>query len=88
MICGSGVGATIASNKVPRVRASVCHDLYSASQGVEHDDMNLICIGARIVSPSEATKLIKAFLSAVFTQEERHLRRLTKLNKIENKYTK
>ena len=88
MICGSGVGATIASNKVPRVRASVCHDLYSASQGVEHDDMNLICIGARIVSPTDATKLINAFLSALFTQEERHLRRLSKLNKIEKKYIK
>ena len=88
IICGSGVGASIAANKVVGVRAAVCHDLYSASQGVEHDDMNLICIGARVVSPTDATKLIYAFLSALFTQEERHLRRLSKLNKIEKKYIK
>ena len=88
VLCGSGVGASVVANKFINVRAAICHDTYSAAQGVEHDDMNLICIGARIVSPTDATKLINVFLSALFTQEKRHLRRLSKLNKIENKYIK
>ena len=75
MVCGSGVGASVAANKVRGVRASVCHDTYSAHQGVEHDDMNVLCLGARIVGAEVARELATAFLSARFTGEERHQRR-------------
>ena len=85
LICGSGVGACIAANKVPGVRASVCHDTYSAHQGVEHDDMNVLCLGARIVGDELARELIAAFLGARFTGEERHRRRLEKVLSIEGR---
>jgi ribose 5-phosphate isomerase B len=84
LICGSGVGATVAANKVPGCRACVCHDTYSAHQGVEHDDMNVLCVGARIVGLELARELVTAFLSARFTGEERHRRRLEKVAAIEH----
>ena len=83
IVCGSGVGASIAANKIKGVRASVCHDLYSAQQGVEHDDMNVLCLGGRIIDEAMASSLVKAFLSAGFSGEERHLRRLNKINEID-----
>ncbi|MBM3948305.1 MAG: ribose-5-phosphate isomerase [SAR202 cluster bacterium] len=79
MVCGSGVGAAVAANKVKGVRASVCHDTYSAHQGVEHDDMNVLCLGARIVGGEVAKELVTAFLSARFSGEARHKRRLQKV---------
>lgn len=83
IICGSGVGAAIAANKMPGVRACLCHDVYSASQGVEHDDMNVLCLGARIVGDELAKLLIKAFAQATFSGEARHVRRLEKVKAIE-----
>lgn len=85
IICGSGVGACIVANKVPGVRACLCHDTYSARQGVEHDDMNVLCLGARVVGIELAAELVKAFLSARFSGEERHRRRLKKLLAVERK---
>ena len=79
MVCGSGVGASVAANKVRGVRASVCHDTYSAHQGVEHDDLNVLCLGARIVGVELARELVSAFASARFSGEERHRRRLAKV---------
>lgn len=79
LICGSGVGASIAANKLTGIRASVCHDLYSAHQGVEHDDMNVLVLGARVVGPALAEELVDAFLKAQFDRQERHLRRLAKV---------
>jgi ribose 5-phosphate isomerase B len=83
LLCGSGVGISVAANKIPGIRAGVCHDTYSAHQGVEHDDMNVICIGARIVGDELAAELVNAFVKAQFTKEERHVRRLTKVLDIE-----
>ncbi len=83
LLCGSGVGASIAASKQKGVRAAVCHDTYSAGQGVEHDDMNVLCLGARIVGESLACELVKAFVGAEFTAEQRHARRLEKVNAIE-----
>lgn len=83
IICGSGVGACIAANKVPGIRAGLCHDTYSAHQGVEHDDMNILCLGARIIGVELATEVVTSFLKARFTGEERHRRRLGKLLDIE-----
>jgi ribose 5-phosphate isomerase B len=83
IVCGSGVGASIAANKVHGVRAAMCHDTYSAHQGVEHDDMNVLCMGARIVGIELARELLGAFLGAVFSGEERHRRRLGKIMDIE-----
>ena len=83
LICGSGVGACIAANKVPGVRACLCHDTYSAHQGVEHDDMNVLCLGARVVGLELAMELVTAFLKARFSGEERHRRRLEKVLNIE-----
>ena len=74
MICGSGVGASVASNKVKGIRAAVCHDIYSAHQGVEHDDMNVLCLGSRIVGTEVARELVKAFIGAEYTGQERHQR--------------
>ena len=79
IICGSGVGASIAANKFRGVRAGLCHDTYSAHQGVEHDDMNVLCLGARIIGPATAFELVRAFLAARFSGEERHARRLAKI---------
>ncbi|MBL7166888.1 MAG: RpiB/LacA/LacB family sugar-phosphate isomerase [Dehalococcoidales bacterium] len=85
IICGSGVGACIAANKVPGVRAGTCHDTYSAHQGVEHDDMNILCLGARVIGIEVATELVTAFLGARFSGEERHRRRLAKVLDIERR---
>jgi ribose 5-phosphate isomerase B len=84
MVCGSGVGACIVANKVHGVRAGICHDTYSAHQGVEHDDMNVLCLGARIVGINVALELVDAFIGAQFTNEERHRRRLEKVLALEN----
>jgi ribose 5-phosphate isomerase B len=86
LICGSGVGASVAANKVTGVRAAVCHDAYSAHQGVEHDDMNVLVLGARIIGPALAHELVQAYLAANFTNEERHARRLGKVKAIEARY--
>lgn len=83
LICGSGVGISVAANKIPGIRAGICHDCYSAHQGVEHDDMNVLCIGARIVGEAVAVELVQAFLEAQFTGEDRHVRRLGKVLQIE-----
>jgi ribose 5-phosphate isomerase B len=83
LLCGSGVGACIAANKIHGIYAGVCHDTYSAHQGVEHDDMNVLCIGARIVGEELAKELVIAFLGACFNNEERHQRRVNKVRKIE-----
>lgn len=83
LLCGSGVGASIAANKLTGVRAAICHDSYSARQGVEHDDMNVLCLGARIVGDELAKELVRAFLSAKFTNEDRHRRRLEKVLALE-----
>lgn len=83
LLCGSGVGASVAANKQHGVRAAVCHDTYSAAQGVEHDDMNVLCLGSRIIGEALAVELVKAFTSAQFSSEPRHVRRLEKVNAIE-----
>ena len=85
MICGSGVGASVAANKVPGVRAAVCHDTYSAHQGVEHDDMNVLVLGGRIVGAALAAELLAAFLGARFSDEERHRRRIGKIRTLERR---
>lgn len=84
LVCGSGVGACIAANKIKGIYAGVCHDVYSAHQGVEHDDMNVLCLGARIIGPELARELVISFLNASFSAEERHLRRVAKVRAIEN----
>jgi len=85
LVCGSGVGACVAANKVPGVRACLCHDTYSAHQGVEHDDMNVLCLGARVIGIELAAELSISFLNASFSQEKRHLRRLKKVLAIEKR---
>jgi RpiB/LacA/LacB family sugar-phosphate isomerase len=87
LICGSGVGASVAANKVPGIRASICHDSYSAHQGVEHDDINVLVLGSRVVAGELAKELCTIFLNARFTGEERHLRRLSKIRNIEQRYS-
>jgi ribose 5-phosphate isomerase B len=86
LTCGSGVGASIAANKVPGIYAAVCHDTYSAHQGVEHDRMNVLCVGARVVGPALAEELADAFLRAQISAEERHARRFGKLQAIEQRH--
>ncbi len=86
LLCGSGVGASVAANKVPGVRAATCHDTFSAHQGVEDDDMNVLCLGARVVGPTLALEIIRAWRGAVFSNEERHVRRLNKVKAIEERY--
>jgi ribose 5-phosphate isomerase B len=83
VICGSGVGASVAANKVPRVRAALCHDTFSARQGVEDDDLNVLCLGARVIGPELAKEVLLAFLQARFSHVERHARRLGKIKAIE-----
>ena len=83
LLCGSGVGASVAANKIKGVRAGLCHDTYSAHQGVEHDDMNVLCLGARVVGPEVAKELVDTFLKASFLNEERHVRRLRKIRQLE-----
>jgi ribose 5-phosphate isomerase B len=88
LACGSGVGACIAANKIPGVYAAICHDTYSAHQGVEHDQMNIMCVGARVIGPAMGEELAQAFLAAQPSTEERHLRRFSKLLAIEQRITK
>lgn len=86
LICGSGVGASIAANKLAGVRAGLCHDTYSARQGVEHDDMNVLALGARVIGPELARELVIAFVRATFSGGERHRRRLAKIQALETRY--
>ena len=83
LVCGSGVGASVAACKLTGIRAAVCHDIYSAHQGVEHDDMNVLCLGSEVVGPSVARDLVKAFLGARFDGAERYVRRLKKIEDLE-----
>jgi ribose 5-phosphate isomerase B len=83
LVCGSGVGVCVAANKVHGIRAGMCHDTYSAHQGVEHDDMNVLCVGARVVGPELMLDILRAFVGAQFTGEERHRRRLAKVLALE-----
>jgi ribose 5-phosphate isomerase B len=83
LVCGSGVGASIAANKIRGVYAAICHDTYSAHQGVEHDNMNVLCLGARVVGSELVKELVGAFIAAQFTGEERHVRRVGKVHRIE-----
>ncbi|MFN2386708.1 MAG: ribose 5-phosphate isomerase B [Thermoanaerobaculia bacterium] len=83
VICGSGVGASVAASKVPGARAALCHDVFSARQGVEDDDMNVICLGARVIGPALAAEVLRAFVAARFSGAARHVRRLGKVSAIE-----
>jgi RpiB/LacA/LacB family sugar-phosphate isomerase len=87
LICGSGVGACVAANKLPGIRAAICHDSDSAHQGVEHDDMNVLVLGGRIVGSALAHELVEAFVKARYTADERHARRLAKVTAIEARYS-
>jgi ribose 5-phosphate isomerase B len=87
IVCGSGVGASVAANKVPGIRAGLCHDTFSAHQGVEDDDANVLCLGARVVGPELAWEIVTAFLNASFSGAERHRRRLAKVEAIEKSCT-
>ena len=86
LVCGSGIGTSVAANKIPGVRAGLSHDTYSARQGVEHDDVNVLCLGARVIGPELAAEIVRAWLGARFSGEERHVRRLGKLRAIEVQY--
>ena len=88
LLCGSGVGASVAANKIPGVRAGLCHDHYSAHQGVEHDDMNVLVMGGRVIGESVALELAEAFLDSQYTGEARHQRRLDKVKALERRFTK
>ena len=83
LVCGSGVGACVAANKIKGIRAGIAHDTYSGHQGVEHDDMNVLCLGSRVIGPAPALEIARAFLKAKFTNEERHALRLKKVLDIE-----
>jgi ribose 5-phosphate isomerase B len=83
LVCGSGVGASVAASKIAGIRAAICHDVYSAHQGVEHDDMNVLCLGSEVIGPSLAADLIRAFLGAEFNGGERYVRRLKKIEDLE-----
>ncbi len=86
LICGSGVGASVAANKVPGVRAAVCHDTFSAHQGVEDDNMNVLCLGQRVIGEELAKEVAARFITAVFSGAERHVRRLGEVNEIEKRF--
>jgi ribose 5-phosphate isomerase B len=86
LVCGSGVGASVAANKLPGIRAGMCHDTYSAHQGVEHDNINVLVLGSRVVGVALAHDLVAAFIGAKFSNEERHVRRLAKVKALETKY--
>jgi ribose 5-phosphate isomerase B len=88
IVCGSGAGVSIAATKFPGIRAAVCHDTYTARQAVEHDDMNVLCLGARVIGPALARDLTAAFLGARFSGEERHRRRLAKVLAIEAEFVR
>ena len=83
LVCGSGVGASVAACKIAGIRAAICHDIYSAHQGVEHDDMNILCLGSEVIGPSLAADLVRAFLAARFDGGERYVRRLEKVAAME-----
>ncbi|MBA3413378.1 MAG: RpiB/LacA/LacB family sugar-phosphate isomerase [Actinobacteria bacterium] len=83
LVCGSGVGAAVAACKLSGIRAAICHDVYSAHQGVEHDDMNVLCLGSEVVGPELAVELVRAFLEARFDGGERYVRRLEKIEAME-----
>lgn len=83
IVCGSGVGVSVAANKIPGIRAAMCHDTFSARQGVEDDSMNVLCLGARVIGPELASEVIRAYLGAQFSGATRHQRRLDKVKKIE-----
>ncbi len=83
LVCGSGVGACVAANKIKGIRAGTCHDTYSGHQGVEHDDMNVLCLGARVIGTAPALEICRAFLAARFSNDERHARRVAKTRDIE-----
>ena len=83
LVCGSGVGASIAASKIPGIRAAICHDSYSAAQGVEHDDMNVLCLGSEVIGPSLAAELVRRFLGAEFIGEGRYVERLVKVEELE-----
>jgi ribose 5-phosphate isomerase B len=87
LLCGSGVGASVAANKLRGVRAGLCHDTYSAHQCVEHDDVNVLALGGRVIGPELAIEIVRTFLRARFSGEERHVRRLNKILAIEQKET-
>ncbi len=86
LICGSGVGVCVAANKLKGVYASVCHDTYSAHQGVEHDNMNVLCLGSRIIGIELIKELVRTFLAAKFVEEERFIRRMNKIKNLENNH--
>ena len=86
-VCGSGVGASVAANKLPGIRAAICHDIYSAHQGVEHDDMNVLCLGSEVIGAELAADLTRAFLDARFDGAERYVRRLEKIEEMERETT-
>jgi ribose 5-phosphate isomerase B len=86
-VCGSGVGASVAASKIPGIRAAVCHDVYSAHQGVEHDDMNVLCLGSGVIGADLASDLVRAFLGARFDGGERYVRRLEKIEEMEGERT-
>ena len=86
LVCGSGAGVAVAASKFPGIRAAVCHDTYTARQAVEHDDVNVLCLGARVIGPDLARSLVETFLEATFSGEERHMRRLAKIDAIENRF--
>ena len=86
LLCGSGVGASVAANKIPGIRAGLAHDTYSAHQGVEHDNMNVLVLGARVIGIEMARELVRTYLAAKFTGEERHQRRLDKIKALESRY--
>jgi ribose 5-phosphate isomerase B len=88
LICGSGVGACIAANKIDGVYAGLCHDVYSAGQGVEHDNMNVLCLGARIIGPALVPGLVRAFVDAQFSTDERHQKRVRKIRELERTHLK
>ena len=87
LVCGSGVGASVAASKIDGIRAAICHDVYSAHQGVEHDDMNVLCLGSEVVGAELAAELVRAFLQARFDGGERYVRRLEKVEQLEREMT-
>jgi ribose 5-phosphate isomerase B len=88
IVCGSGAGVSVAACKFPGIRAAVCHDCYTARQAVEHDDLNVLCLGSRVVGAALARTLVETFLTATFSADERHLRRLAKIDTIESKFAR
>ena len=86
LVCGSGAGVSVAASKFPGIRAAVCHDTYSARQAVEHDDLNVLCLGARVIGPALARALLDAFMAASFANGEQYLRRIAKIDAIEGRF--